>query len=141
MVLSQAVGLAFLGFVPGLALSLALYWLTSYLANIPIEMNGLGRVALGPGDDRGDVRYSAGLGALRKVWLADPAALFWRVPQNEPQYPVLCATACTQTVRRPAGIAALIAYEQMALAHFAGRFENVNDISIPIEPDTPGQRT
>ncbi|MGD0899243.1 MAG: ABC transporter permease DevC [Thermoguttaceae bacterium] len=74
VVLSQALGLALLGFLPGLVLSLGLYWLTSHLANLPIEMNGprvvsvLGMTVV--------MCALSGLGALRKVWLADPAALF-----------------------------------------------------------------
>ena len=44
VVLGQAVGLAFLGFLPGLAISEMLYQVTSCLANIPIVMNG-GRIA------------------------------------------------------------------------------------------------
>ena len=44
VVLAQALGLAFLGFLPGLAISEILYQATSRLANIPIEMNG-GRIA------------------------------------------------------------------------------------------------
>ena len=44
VVLAQAVGLAFLGFLPGLAIAEMSYQLTSYLANIPIVMNG-GRIA------------------------------------------------------------------------------------------------
>ena len=44
VVLVQAVGLAVLGFLPGLAIAAILYEVTSYLANIPIVMNG-GRIA------------------------------------------------------------------------------------------------
>ena len=74
VVLGQALGLALLGFVPGLVLSLGLYALTSYLANLPIEMNGL-RVLFVLVLTVAMCALS-GLGALRKVWLADPAALF-----------------------------------------------------------------
>jgi putative ABC transport system permease protein len=66
--------LAFLGFLPGLVISQMSYQATSYLANIPIVMNG-GRIA--------SVLMMtivmcalSGVGALRRVWRADPAALF-----------------------------------------------------------------
>jgi putative ABC transport system permease protein len=74
VVLSQALGLAILGFVPGLGLSLALYWVTSHGANIPIEMTAgrtLGVLLMTAG-----MCAVSGLGALRKVWSADPASLF-----------------------------------------------------------------
>jgi putative ABC transport system permease protein len=74
VVLGQALGLALLGFVPGLLLSLGLYALTSYLANIPIEMNAR-RILLVLVLTMGMCTLS-GLGALRKVCQADPAALF-----------------------------------------------------------------
>jgi putative ABC transport system permease protein len=74
VVLAQAVGLAFLGFLPGLVISAVLYQVTSYLANIPIEMNTVRIIAV----LAMTVVMCAlsGLGALRKVWLADPASLF-----------------------------------------------------------------
>lgn len=74
VVLMQAIGLAIVGFVPGFVLSLLLYWFTSYLANIPIVMNGeriLSVLAMTM-----VMCAVSGLGALRKVWLADPASLF-----------------------------------------------------------------
>jgi len=74
VVLAQAVGLAFLGFLPGLMISEMLYQTTSYLANIPIVMNG-GRIASVLAMTIAMCALS-GLGALRKVWLADPATLF-----------------------------------------------------------------
>ncbi len=74
VVLTQAVGLAFLGFLPGLLISELLYQLTSYLANIPIVMNG-SRIASVLVMTIAMCAFS-GLGALRKVWMADPAALF-----------------------------------------------------------------
>ena len=74
VVLAQAVALAFISFVPGLLISAALYQATSYFANIPIVMNG-GRIV---GVLAMTIAMCAisGLGALRKVWLADPASLF-----------------------------------------------------------------
>jgi putative ABC transport system permease protein len=74
VVLAQAVGLALLGFLPGLAISLALYQATSYLASIPIDMNGTRVIAVLAMTMA--MCALSGLGALRKVWLADPAALF-----------------------------------------------------------------
>ncbi len=74
VVLAQALGLALLGFLPGLAIAEALYQATSYLANIPIVMNG-GRIASVLAMTMVMCGLSA-LGALRKVWHADPAALF-----------------------------------------------------------------
>ena len=74
VVLWQALALALLGFIPGLIVSLGLYRLTSYMANIPIEMT-YGRVifvfALSV-----VMCTVSGLAALRKVRLADPADLF-----------------------------------------------------------------
>lgn len=74
IVLQQAVLLAVLGFVPGVVISLALYALTSYMAELPIKMN-VGRMA---------VVFAlalamccvAGLVAIRKVRTAEPAELF-----------------------------------------------------------------
>ena len=74
VVLTQAIGLAIVGFVPGFALSVVLYWFTSYLANIPIVMDG-GRILFVLAMTMVMCAMS-GLGALRKVWMADPAALF-----------------------------------------------------------------
>jgi putative ABC transport system permease protein len=74
VVLRQAVVMAVVGFVPGLALSELLYELTSRSANIPIEMNSL-RVATVFALAVAMCVISA-LAAMRKIRLADPAALF-----------------------------------------------------------------
>ena len=74
VVLAQAVGLALVGFLPGLVLSEGLYWFISGLANLPVVMN-VGRVFLVLAMTVAMCALS-GLGALRKVWLADPASLF-----------------------------------------------------------------
>jgi putative ABC transport system permease protein len=74
VVLQQAMVLAVLGFLPGLAVSLTLYTITRAAARIPIDMP-LGRVvfvlALAV-----VMCTVSGLGALRKVRSADPADLF-----------------------------------------------------------------
>jgi len=74
VVLQQALVLAVLGFLPGLAVSLALYTITRAAARIPIDMTP-GRVvfvlALAV-----VMCTVSGLGALRKVRSADPADLF-----------------------------------------------------------------
>lgn len=74
VVLQQAVALAVLGFVPGLAVSAALYALTRAAARIPIDLT-VSRVlfvlALTV-----TMCMVSGLGALRKVRSADPADLF-----------------------------------------------------------------
>ena len=74
VVLSQAVILAVVGFVPGLAVAQVLYWFTEFNARIPMEINAL-RIA--------NVLMltiamcvMSGLGALRKVRSLDPADLF-----------------------------------------------------------------
>jgi putative ABC transport system permease protein len=74
VVLQQAVVLAVLGFVPGLAVSAALYALTRAAARIPIDMT-LSRVLFVFGLAVLMCTIS-GLGALRKVRSADPADLF-----------------------------------------------------------------
>jgi len=74
VVLQQAVILAVLGFLPGLAVAAVLYRITAHQANLPIEMTttrivfvlGLSVVMC----------VVSGLGALRKVLSADPADLF-----------------------------------------------------------------
>jgi putative ABC transport system permease protein len=74
IVLQQSVLLAVLGFVPGVIISLALYALTSYVAELPIKMN-VSRIA---------TVFTlalamccvAGLVAIRKVRTAEPAELF-----------------------------------------------------------------
>jgi putative ABC transport system permease protein len=74
VVLQQAVVLAVLGFVPGLAIALALYRLTEAAAHIPIAMPPA-RVLLVLALAVAMCTIS-GLGALRKVRSADPADLF-----------------------------------------------------------------
>ena len=74
VILQQAMLVAVLGYVPGLALSALLYRITSALASIPIRMEGPNIVlvfvlAL-------TMCSLSGLGALRKVRQADPAELF-----------------------------------------------------------------
>ena len=74
VVLQQAVVLAVLGFLPGFAVSAALYALTRATARIPIDMT-LSRVLFVLGLTIVMCTIS-GLGALRKVRSADPADLF-----------------------------------------------------------------
>jgi putative ABC transport system permease protein len=74
IVLQQAVLLAVLGFLPAVAISLALYALTSYVAELPIKMNAarlatVFALALA-------MCCVAGLVAIRKVRTAEPADLF-----------------------------------------------------------------
>lgn len=74
VVLQQSVLLAVLGYVPGVVISLALYALTSYMAELPIKMNiarmvAVFSLALG-------MCCLAGLVAIRKVRTAEPAELF-----------------------------------------------------------------
>ena len=74
VVLQQAVVLAVLGFLPGLAVSVGLYALTRAAARIPIDMTTnrvLFVLALAV-----VMCTISGLGALRKVRSADPADLF-----------------------------------------------------------------
>ena len=74
VVLQQAITLALVGFLCGLLLSQVLYCVTSYVANIPIEMNLQRAVFV--------LILSvvmctiSGLGALRKLHSADPVDLF-----------------------------------------------------------------
>jgi putative ABC transport system permease protein len=74
VVISQALILSILGYIPGLAVSLALYGITSISANIPIEMTWprVGSVLL----LTIAMCAASGVAALRKVWVADPAELF-----------------------------------------------------------------
>ena len=74
VVLQQAVAIGMLGFVPGLAVSLVGYRLTSAAANIPVVING-GRIA---GVLALAIVMSAisGALALRKLHRADPAELY-----------------------------------------------------------------
>jgi putative ABC transport system permease protein len=73
-VLQQAVALALLGFLPGLALAEVLYRVTTHVAHLPVEMN-VPRVLLVLAASVGMCAIS-GLGALRKVRASDPADLF-----------------------------------------------------------------
>jgi putative ABC transport system permease protein len=74
LVLQQAWILAIAGFVPGLLVSFALYRLTAHLAGIPMHMSVLLIVFVFVSCV---IMCSlAGLGSLRKVHSADPAALF-----------------------------------------------------------------
>jgi putative ABC transport system permease protein len=74
VVLRQAVALAVIGFLPGMAFAAVLYELTSRSANIPIEMNGQ-RTAVVFGLAVAMCVVSA-MGAMRKIRLVDPAELF-----------------------------------------------------------------
>jgi putative ABC transport system permease protein len=74
VVLMQAVFLSVLGFVPGLAVSEALYRMTSWLSNIPILMNS-GRILFVLVLTVAMCTVS-GLGAMRKLNSAEPADLF-----------------------------------------------------------------
>ena len=74
VVLSQALILAVLGFVPGWAISKGLYWATSQAARVPMELN----LALSLEVLAMSVAMCAisGLASLQKVTSADPADLF-----------------------------------------------------------------
>jgi putative ABC transport system permease protein len=74
VVLRQAVAMAVIGFLPGLALSELLYELTSHSANIPIKMNSP-RTATVFGLAVAMCVVSA-LAAMRKIRSVDPAELF-----------------------------------------------------------------
>ena len=74
VVLQQAVAIGILGFVPGLAVSLMGYRLTSAAANIPVVING-GRIAGVLALAIVMCAISGGL-ALRKLHRADPAELY-----------------------------------------------------------------
>lgn len=74
IVLQQALILAVLGYLPGLAVAQGLYELTSEYAKIPIDMN-LGRAVLVLVLSIAMCSIS-GILSLRKVSLADPADLF-----------------------------------------------------------------
>lgn len=74
VVLQQAAILAVLGFLPGLFISQGLYVLTHHMTNLPIDMTVL-RVVFVFGLSVTMCMLS-GLGALRKVYQADPADLF-----------------------------------------------------------------
>ena len=74
VVLQQAVVLAVLGFLPGLAIAAALYAMTQAAARLPMNLT-LARVFFVLGLTVAMCTIS-GLGALRKVRSADPADLF-----------------------------------------------------------------
>jgi putative ABC transport system permease protein len=74
VVLQQAVILALLGFLPGLAFSLGLYAYTHEMTKLPMDMP-LGRVGFVLALSVVMCTLS-GLGALRKVYKADPADLY-----------------------------------------------------------------
>ncbi len=74
VIVSQAVILSVVGYVPGLLIALALYWLTQRYAGIPIKMDSF-RLLLVLGLSVGFCVLS-GLGALWKLRQAEPADLF-----------------------------------------------------------------
>ena len=74
VVLQQALTLAVVGFVPGLLVSVALYAVTGYLANVPLSMTAT-RVAI-VFTLTLVMCVASGWGALRKMRTADPAELF-----------------------------------------------------------------
>ena len=74
IVLRQAIYLGVIAFIPSVGVAMMIYAVTEYLANIPIQMTieraGFVLVlSLG-------MSCASGLAALRRVWRADPAALF-----------------------------------------------------------------
>lgn len=74
IVLRQAIYLGVIAFIPSVGVAMIIYAVTEYLANIPIQMTieraGFVLVlSLG-------MSCASGLAALRRVWRADPAALF-----------------------------------------------------------------
>ena len=74
VVMTQAVALAILGFVPGLISSCMLYKITAWLANIPIRLTptNFALVLI-----MSIVMCTvSGIGVVRKVFRADPADLF-----------------------------------------------------------------
>ena len=73
-VLKQAGYLAIFSFVPALLLAFALYWLTSNLANLTMEMNQA-RALFVLLMTLGMCGFS-GVLAMRKLWKAEPAELF-----------------------------------------------------------------
>ena len=74
VVLFQAVILALMGFLPGLLAAEGLYWLTTFITNIPMDMT-VGRIAAVLGLSLGMCILS-GLAALWKLRGADPADLY-----------------------------------------------------------------
>ena len=73
-VLKQAGYLAIFSYVPAMLLALALYWLTSKLANLSMEMNS-SRALFVLLMTLGMCGFS-GVLAMRKLWKAEPAELF-----------------------------------------------------------------
>lgn len=74
VVLRQAIYLAFFSFLPALLSAYFLYWVTSQLANIPMEMN-VERIGIVLGLTLAMCGASGTL-ALKKLWQAEPADLF-----------------------------------------------------------------
>jgi putative ABC transport system permease protein len=74
VVLQQAIAMALLGFLPGLAIAEALYCVTERMTNLPISMN-VGRIVLVLTLSL-TMCIVSGLAAVRKVRRADPADLF-----------------------------------------------------------------
>lgn len=74
IVLRQATYLAFFAFVPALAMSLILYQVTSFLANISIQMTLVRMLAVLLLSVT--MCWLSGVGALKKLWQAEPASLF-----------------------------------------------------------------
>ena len=74
IVLRQATYLAFFAFVPALATSLVLYQVTSFLANISIQMTLVRMLAVLLLSVM--MCWLSGVGALKKLWQAEPASLF-----------------------------------------------------------------
>lgn len=74
VIVSQAVILSIVGYLPGLVIASSLYWLTRYFAGIPVYMDTF-RLILVLGCSIGFCVLS-GLGALWKVRQAEPADLF-----------------------------------------------------------------
>lgn len=74
VVLQQATWLAILAYIPSLILSLILYQVTGTLANVTIGMNLVRPVAVLALSIL--VCWVSGIGALRKLWQAEPASLF-----------------------------------------------------------------
>lgn len=74
VVLTQAMALAILGFIPGLVISCMLYKLTAWLANIPIHLTLTNfTIVLAMSMVMCTV---SGIGVVRKVFQAEPADLF-----------------------------------------------------------------
>jgi putative ABC transport system permease protein len=74
LLIQQATMLAAFAYIPAFVLTLGLYWLTSYFANVDIEMTGP-RMALVASASVA-MCMTAGLLAVRKLAKAEPASLF-----------------------------------------------------------------